>query len=702
LEYVITSGIAALHEIGVDIGGTFTDVVLVGPDGGLRTRKVLSTPDDYARGVVAGILEALAEAGVEPSQVGRVVHASTVASNTVLEGKGAPSALVTTAGFRDVLEMRRLRIPVMYDLQYELPTPLVPRRFRYEVPERVGPRGEVWTELDEEAVHEAALQIEAHGIRAIAISFLHSYANPAHELRAERIVRGVVGDDAYVTCSSQILPEVREYERTSTAVVNAYVGPVVKRYIESLRTSLVDAGVSAPLQIMQSGGGIISAEAAVRRAAHLVESGPAAGVVACGFLARETGFDNVISLDMGGTTAKAAMLENGEPVKTSEYEVGAGINLSSRLIKGGGHAIRLPFIDLSEIGAGGGSLVEVDEFGMLHVGPGSAGSDPGPVCYGRGGDTTTLTDALLVLGYLNRESLAGGAVALDADAALRVLEESVAAPLGKDAREAAYGIFSLAVATMTRAVKAVSTYRGRDPRDCVLCAFGGNGPVAAVAIARELQMRRVLIPVAPGVFSAAGLLLSQVEHEFLRTVLGRDHTSAAPLDAAFRELEQEAERSLAADGVSGSALTTARYADVRYRGQAYELTVPVEPGLPDVDRLAASFHAEHRRTYGHAAEESPVDIVNVKLIVRVDREGGAPRYAPAPAVGDPSEGVRAAYFGSAHGLLDTPVVNRAALADASREGPLIVEEYDSTCVVPPGCRVTLDARGNIDILVEAV
>ena len=396
------------YRIGVDIGGTFTDVVLLGSDGTLRTKKVLSTPDDYARGVVEGILELLQETGVAPASVTKVVHATTVASNAVLEGKGSSCCLLTTAGFRDVLEMRRLRIPVMYELQYEKPPPLVPRRLRYEIPERTGPRGEEWAELDEQAVRDAAERARAEGVTSVAISFLHAYANPAHERRAAEIVREVVGDDVYITCSSEILAEIREYERTSTAVVNAYVGPVVQRYIRSLESSLAEAGISAPLQIMQSSGGLMSAEAAIRKPAHLVESGPAAGVVACAFLARAAGIPNVISLDMGGTTAKAAILEDGLPVKTSEYEVGAGINLSSRLIKGGGYAIRLPFIDLSEIGAGGGSLVSVDEFGMLHVGPESAGADPGPACYGLGGDEPTLTDALVVLGYLNPEYLTGG------------------------------------------------------------------------------------------------------------------------------------------------------------------------------------------------------------------------------------------------------------------------------------------------------
>jgi N-methylhydantoinase A len=697
------SGAAGAYRIGVDIGGTFTDVVLLGSDGMFRTKKVLSTPDDYARGVVRGILELLHDTGAAPASVTKVVHATTVASNAVLEGKGPRCCLLTTAGFRDVLEMRRLRIPVMYQLQYDKPRPLVPRRLRYETPERTGPRGEEWAELDEQAVRAAAERARAEGVGAVAISFLHAYANPAHERRAAEIVREVVGDDVYITCSSEILAEIREYERTSTAVVNAYVGPVVRRYIRSLESSLAEAGISAPLQIMQSGGGVMSAEAAIRKPAHLVESGPAAGVVACAFLARATGIANLISLDMGGTTAKAAILEDGRPVKTSEYEVGAGINLSSRLIKGGGYAIRLPFIDLSEIGAGGGSLVSVDELGMVRVGPESAGADPGPACYGRGGSKPTLTDALVGLGHLNPEQLAGGAVAIDADAAARALEESVAAPLGKGSTEAAYGVFQLAVATMTRAVKAVSTYRGRDPREFVLCGFGGNGPVVAVAIARSLQMRRVLVPPAPGVFSAAGLLLSEIEHEFVRTVSARGGSvSPEVLEAGYRELEAEAERALVAEGVPLEAIVISRFADIRYAGQAYELTLPVAVGPPDLSRIAVDFNAEHHRTYGHASADAPIDIVNLKLTARASGDGVAAPGDPLAGLGAEStaERTRRAYFGPAYGSLTVPVISRAALLDAPREGPLIVEEYDATCVVPPGCLVTLDALRNIDIALD--
>ncbi|MBA3347618.1 MAG: hydantoinase/oxoprolinase family protein, partial [Actinobacteria bacterium] len=359
-------------------------------------------------------------------------------------------------------------------------------------------------------------------------------------------------------------------------------------------------------------------------------------------------------------------------------------------------------IDLSEIGAGGGSLVSADEFGMLHVGPESAGSDPGPACYGLGGDQPTLTDALVVLGYLNPEHLAGGAVALDAAAARRAIE-SVAGPLSMTPAEAAYGVFQLAVATMTRAVKAVSTYRGRDPREFVLCGFGGNGPVVAVAIARALQMRRVLVPLAPGVFSAAGLLLSEIEHEFVRTLPARGVSATAELlHAGYRELEAEAELALVAEGVAREAIAVSRFADIRYAGQAYELTLPVAAGAPDLGRIAADFGAAHHRTYGHASADAPIDIVNLKLTARPARNGDTP-YDPLAGLSVPRTQAitRRAHFGAEHGSHDVSVISRADLLGAPpREGPLIVEEYDSTCVVPPGCSVTLDALGNIDIGLE--
>ncbi|MEA2406617.1 MAG: N-methylhydantoinase [Thermoleophilaceae bacterium] len=687
------------YRLGVDIGGTFTDVVLLGDDGALRRKKVLSTPDDYARGVVDGAVALLAESNVEPGLVDTVVHATTVASNAVLEGKGAKTALITTQGFRDVLEMRRLRIPVLYDLQYVKPAPLVPRRRRFEVPERMGPKGDVRVALDEEAVKRVAGALADDGVEALAISMLHAYANPEHELRAAEIVRETVGDGLFITCSSDVLPEIREYERTSTAVVNAYLGPTVRGYLSSLLDALRGAGLTAPLQIMQSSGGIMSPEAAIERPALLLESGPAAGVVACAHLASQVAEDNMITLDMGGTTAKAALLENRRPVKTTEYEVGAGINLSSKLIKGGGYAIRLPFIDISEIGAGGGSLVSVDEFGITTVGPESAGADPGPVCYDLGGESPTLTDTFVSLGYVKPESIAGGAVKLNAAKAREALQEQVADPLGKPLLEAAYGVYELAIATMTRAVKAVTTYRGRDPRDFTLACFGGNGAVTGAAIARVLNIPRVLVPPAPGVFSAAGLLVSDIEHEFTRTPFLRgDAISAAALERDYDALEEQARVALVDEGFRAETITLSRSAEMRYSGQAYELSVAVKDDDIDVARMIADFNAEHERTYGHASDSDPVDVVSVKVLGRVEAARASALLTSDQ--GGRASGTRAAYFGEEHGVLETPVIGRGDLAGTTREGPLLIDEYDATCVVPPGCRASLDALGNIVIDVE--
>ena len=690
------------YRCGVDIGGTFTDIVFLGTDGSVITKKVSSTPDDYGRGIVSGITGLLDDLGLTPDVVEGVVHATTVATNTILEFKGVRTALVTTEGFRDVLEMRRLRIPVLYDLQYEKPAPLVPRRLRFEIPERLGPKGEVWRELDEGAVEAVAVKLRQAGVEAVAVCLLHSYANPAHEHRVMELIRRHAGDDLYITCSADLLPEIREYERTSTAVVNAYVGPIVLNYLRSLVAQLKSIGLDAPLQVMQSNGGVMTAEAAGRKPAYIVESGPAAGVIASARVAKWAGHDNVISLDMGGTTAKAAIIENGEPAKTSEYEVGAGINLSSRLIKGGGYPIKLPFIDVSEIGAGGGSIVSADGSGLVKVGPRSAGAVPGPICYDIGGVEPTLTDALVVLGYLNPNFLVGGSLKLNAEKARTALADKVAGPLDKPLLDAAYGVYTIAGATMTRAVKAVSTYRGRDPRDFVLFAFGGGGPATAVEIARSLQMKRLLVPVAPGVFSALGLLFSDTEHEFIQTFFGGSaEVSPDELAAAYAKLEDEARAALAAEGFAAERVTLSRLADMRYSGQAYELTIAVADGMPSLQRMALDFGEEHERTYGHRSDIDPVDLINIKVVARGVSSG--PRtYDPMRLVeagNGARESNRKAYFGPEAGLLDTPVIARKDLLNQVIDGPLIVEEYDATCVVPPGCRATLDEFGNIDISV---
>jgi len=690
-----------LYRVGIDIGGTFTDLALLGTDGRLVTRKVSSTPDDYGRGIAAGIVELLREVGLEAGDIDDLVHASTIATNAILEQKGAATALVTTRGFRDVLELRRLRIPVLYDLQYDKPPPLVPRHLRFEVDERMGPGGKVKQALDLASLDAVAKDLSGSGVKALAVTLLHSYANPAHERAvAEALRKALPG--IFVTCSADILPEIREYERTSTTVINAYVGPIVASYLGALAGKMKGLGIKAPLTVMQSNGGVMTAEAAVKKPAYIVESGPAAGVIACAHLARRLGRANVISFDMGGTTAKAAMIEDGEAARTTEYEVGAGINLSSKLVKGGGYPIKLPFIDVSEIGAGGGSIVDIDASGTLKVGPQSAGAVPGPICYGLGGDRPTFTDAMVVLGYLNPVAIAGGRVKLDADRAHRAIQADVAKPLGLALADAAHGVYTLAAATMTRAVKAVTTYRGRDPRDFALVAFGGNGPIAAVEIARALEIKDVLIPPAPGVFSALGLLVSATEHSAVRTFVREvDELKLADIEEAARALEAEVMNAFAGEGHDGSRVTLLRSAELRYVGQAYELPVALAPGRIDLAAARADFHDEHARTYGHSSPGDPVDLISLKVTGRLaaDGESSFDRWKLDAAAAASSS--RRAYFGRAVGWHDTPVVSRADLAGKARSGPVIVEEYDATCVIPPGCRARLDALGNIAVEVTA-
>ncbi|HEV2515040.1 MAG TPA: hydantoinase/oxoprolinase family protein [Devosia sp.] len=683
------------YRVGIDIGGTFTDIALVDAAGTVSIRKVASTPDDYSRGIAEGLASLIAELGIAPGEITAIVHATTVATNTILEFKGARTGLVTTRGFRDVLELRRLRIPVLYDLQYDKPPPLVPRQHRLEITERMGPDGTVRVPLDEAEVRDAARRFRVAGIESVAISYLHAYANPEHEIRTEAILREELGNNVYITRGSEILPEIREYERTSTAAVNAYVGPVIRSYADALAGRLAAIGVTAPIEMMHSGGGIMRLAASVKRAASLVESGPAAGVIACARLVRGEGRGaNIISFDMGGTTAKAALIENGEAARTDEYEVGAGINLSSKLVKGGGYPIKMPFIDVSEIGAGGGSLVVLDRQGRVTVGPESAGAMPGPVAYGRGGTRATLTDVFVTLGYINDTTLAGGSIAVDAEGARAALSTQIAEPLGQDLLATARGVLTLAVSTMTRAVKAVSTYRGRDPRDFSLVAFGGNGPVVAADIAAVLGIRHIIVPVAAGVFSGSGLLRSDVEQEFVQPLLADAVAiSVATLVELKAELEARARASLAADGYDAAGAEFRYSADLRYFGQAYELNIADRTG--EVADLVEGFHAEHERTYGHRSSADPVQLVNLRLTVRVPVASDIVRYAPAPAF---ERRDRLVAFGTTPVM--TPVIGREALGSSPRPGPLIIEDYDCTSVIPPNASARLDAAGNIEIEVS--
>lgn len=686
-------------KVAADIGGTFTDIALFLPDGRLATRKVPSTPRDYSIGVVDGMRSLVSELGLQPSDFAQIHHGCTVATNAILEQKGARTALLTTRGFRDVLELRRIRVPRLYDPLYVKPAPLAARNHRYEVTERMDADGRVLVDLDENDVMDAVASIRRDGVEAVAVCFLHSYKNPAHERRVGEILRREL-PDRFVTLSVDVLPEIREYERTSTAVINAYVGPPVATYIGRLRDGLDRAGFTGQLMVMQSSGGTLEAQAVIDFPARIVECGPAAGVIGAAHEAAQGGQGNVITFDMGGTTAKASLIEDGQITRTDEYEVGGGISLSSRLLKGGGYALKLPVIDISEVGAGGGSIIRVDGAGAVKVGPDSAGAVPGPVCYGAGGSRPTVTDANMVLGYLNPTALAGGTVSVDRALAEAALVRDVAQPLGMSVEEAAWSVYVVAAANMVRAVKAVSTYRGRNPSDFVLMAFGGNGGIFAAELMRHLQMKRAIVPAAAGVFSAVGLCVGEVQFSQSRSFLKKTHqVDRGELNAVLDDLEQGVRGRL---GNQNRSLTRRRSAAMRYVGQAFELSVPLPDRAMDAVSLAEAserFEAEHERTYGLRLDGFATEIVSLDVTVSI--EGSAlPQPAPGNAAGRQISD-RRAYFGPEAGWLATPVVERGHLARGSLPGPLIVEEYEGTTVVPPGAFASLDGRGNIIIDMEA-
>ncbi len=672
-------------RVGADVGGTFTDVLSLDPGGGVRYRKLLSTPPGYERAVVDAVTE-LAADGVGVSEL---AHGTTVATNAVLERRGARTALVTTAGFRDVLELRRMRMPHLYDYFWTKPLALVPRSLRFEIAERVSVRGEVVVPLEEAAARALASRLAQAAPEAVAVCLLHAHLHPGHERALGAILREEL-PGVPISLSSDILREQQEYERTATTVVNAYVGPLMGRYVRAIRTGLDAAGVAAPLAIMQSSGGLMTDADAARRPVVALESGPAAGVVAALALARALGQPNAIAFDMGGTTAKASLIEEGRVARSLEYEVGSSLSSGSRLLRGSGELIRIPTIDIAEVGAGGGSVAYLDEAGGLHVGPRSAGADPGPACYGRGGSEPTVTDANVVLGYIPTGPLGEGDLSVSGELATAAVD-GLAGRLGLSTGEAARGIHDLANATMMRALRAVSTEKGRDPADFVLIAYGGSGPLHAAALAAELGVATAVVPPLAGLFSAAGLLYARAEFHDVRFCR---ESAREPNLGLLAGLEAEMRASLLAAVGRESEIEWQRLADVRYRGQNWSITVELPGGLDaaGVAGLVERFEAEHERLYGTRLEPgSPVDIRALRLIAL-----GPPREpfslpAAAGAVGPPPGTTRLADFGVEVGPLEAPVVGRAALLAEPREGPLLIDEYDTTVVVPPGWSVRADA-----------
>lgn len=679
-------------RVGADIGGTFTDVVALGPRGQVVGVKVLSTPPTFDEAVVAASTAALAQGDAAPGAVATMLHGTTVATNAILELDGARTAVVTTRGFRDVLELGRLRRPLLYDLGWSKPTPLARRRHRVELDQRITATGALDPPAADADVDGVADRLREAGIEAVAVCLVNAHVRPDEERRvAARLAAALPG--VYVSASVDLSPEPGEFERTSTATVNSFVGPVVHRYLTRLARSLRDAGVAAPLQVMQSSGGLLDASLVAERPVTIIESGPAAGVTAAAALADSLGLDQIVAFDMGGTTAKASLIEGRAPLLSSDYEVGGGMNIARGLGSGAGYPVRAPSVDIAEVGSGGGSIVSLDLAGALHVGPASAGSRPGPACYGQGGDRPTLTDANVVLGYLSAESLAGGRVAIHADQAHKSLDRLAEQGGGTDPTAVAHGAYRVAVAGMTTAVKAVTSERGRDPRDTSMIAFGGAGPLYAAALARELGIGTVVVPRHPGLFSSLGLLVADVERHAAapHTVAMQDPTD---LERAFAGLEDEVREALA--GEPGT-IATDRALDMRYRGQRFELRIPVPAGPVDADVLAAvhrRFHAEHERTYGRRGADHLVEPVTVRVRghianpvgIEVLLRGGARQPRPPRR--------RGCWF---DGPVDTRVIDRDDLAATPVPGPLVVEDMDATTLVPPGAAARRDPLGNIVI-----
>ncbi len=686
------------YRVGVDIGGTFTDIVFLADDGTVLARKVASTPDDYSRGVLEGVRGGVDELGIQPSAVSEISHGFTVATNAIIENKGANTALITTEGFRDILELRRNRVPRLYDLNYEKPPSLVKRQLRLEVRERLNYKGEVLRPLEPSDVDSAIDKIAHEGVESVAVCLLHSYANPEHEQYIARVLRERM-PQVNLTLSSELLPEMKEYERTSTTVINGYVRPVVERYLGLLTEGLRDMGITVPLSIMQSNGGLATSGIAMEKPVYCIESGPAAGVVGAYHLGDRLGVENLMTLDMGGTTAKACIIENGEILQAPESEVGGDISVGHRLLRGSGHILRVPSIDLAEVGAGGGSIASVDSSGSIRVGPQSSGAVPGPACYRLGGRDATVTDADVLLGYLNPEHLLGGDFPIDRELAREAVTRNVALPLGLSEVDAAHGIHLLVNSNMARALRAVSSERGRDPRRFVLFSFGGSGPVHAAGLADMLDISRLVVPPFPGVFSSFGLLVANVEHHFVQTYFKTfEQLDLAEFSGIMERLWNEGRSQLHIEGFDGSAQEITTQVDMKYVGQVSELSVsmPTERVTRQtlID-LGEAYDREHLQTFGYQTD-APYQLVNVRVIARgLSSESRVPERLELPRSANQGPSQRPVYFGANQGWTDTPVVDRAYVAQNPGSGPMIIEEYDSTTVVPPGWQASVDRWQNI-------
>jgi N-methylhydantoinase A len=677
-------------RVGADVGGTFTDIVVVDEDGRISARKLPSTPHAFEAAVVEGSERAVVAAGRALPAVTDFRHGTTVATNAVLERSGPTTAVITTRGFRDVLELGRLRTPGLYDLGWQKPVPLVRRRYRLEVDERMSARGEAVRAPRLEALEAPLRRAVAEGVTTVAVSLLNAYRNSEHE----ETVAAWLADrfpELDVTVATRFVREIGEYERTSTAVANAYLRPVVSGYLRRLEESLAGLGCRAPVFVMQSSGGMMPAAESGRFPAHLLESGPAAGVLAAADVARRAGLARAISFDMGGTTAKASLLEDHRVTFSSEFSVGSEVSAASQLLKGGGYTVHLPVVDLAEVGAGGGSIARVDAAGGLHVGPRSAGAVPGPACYSRGGELPTVTDANLVLGYVSADGLRAAGIDVDVEKARAALGKHVAEPLGIPVEDAALAVHDIADRQMARVLRAVTTERGKEIGQHALVAFGGSGPLHAATMADTVGISTVLVPPLAGVHSAVGLLTTPFE---LTTAESLDLLLEPGNGPALRRRTElvatQARRRFEEAGAPSGQVSVRQVLDLRYRGQASEL--PVERvGDLDEDGIAeveSRFHALHAESYGHRLP-NPVEVVRVRTTVTGVVAGDVDTRAAVQHGGTTRRRARFADTDA-----EVEACSRGSLA-VRRPGPFLVDDPDTTTVVPPGWSAGVDDRGNL-------
>lgn len=686
-------------RVGVDVGGTFTDFVLVDEDRDLIfTGKRLTTSEDPSIAITEGVARLLKEAGTDARRLDSVVHGTTLVTNTIIERTGAKVGLITSMGFRDALEMGREIRYDLYDLFLESPPTLVPRYLRCEVAGRVAPDGAVLQDFDEKGFREIARKlVEDEKVEAIAVCFMHAYRNPEHERRAKAILAEAFGG-VPVTISSEVAPEIREFERTSTTCANAYVQPMMLRYLERLDNNLRDMGLNGALYVMLSGGGITTVRSAQAYPIRLVESGPAAGAMAASFYSSLTGVENLISFDMGGTTAKMCLIDGGRPDRKHDFEAGR----VRRFMKGSGLPLKVSVVDMIEIGAGGGSLAHIDGMGLLKVGPRSAGSNPGPVCYNLGGTEPAVTDADLFLGYLNPDYFLGGEMKLDMTTVERAIGEKLAKPLGLSTLEAAVGIHDIVNENMAAATRMHLAEKGRDPRRYAMIAFGGAGPVHAYNLARLLKLGRLIVPLGAGVTSALGFLVAAPAIDYVRSYVSRLEQIDWPhLNALFGEMEDEARDLLIEAGARPDEITMTRSADMRHVGQGFEISVPAPNGTLDTAAstgLRESFFAAYQQLFERTVREVPIEALNWRLAASAPVPNIALNFGGQPVgSGKALKGQRDVYFAET-GFAPCKVFDRYALKPGDTlEGPAVVEERESTTVVGPGAKVSVDGFHNLVI-----